>query len=117
MKRKGQAILEYTTLIVIVAMALLAMQVYFKRGLQGKLRGNADDLSGAGVYAPAATNSFSTITKDIEEETSSYTIKDDGAAGDLNERSVSKSSAAINQTTERDEEVLPLGAKTQGAVE
>jgi len=42
--RKGQSTLEYSVLIAIVVAALLAMQIYMKRGVQGKLRAAADDI-------------------------------------------------------------------------
>lgn len=42
--RKGQMFLEYTVLIAILAAALLGMQIYLKRGVQGKYRQIGDDL-------------------------------------------------------------------------
>jgi len=44
MKRKGQSTLEYAILIAIIVAALLAMQIYIKRGIQGKLRSSADSI-------------------------------------------------------------------------
>jgi len=41
---KGQSILEYAMIIAVVVGALLAMQIYMKRGLQGKLRESADQI-------------------------------------------------------------------------
>ena len=42
--RKAQSTLEYAALIAVVVGALVAMQVYLKRGIEGKLRSNADDI-------------------------------------------------------------------------
>ena len=42
--RRGQGTLEYVVLIVVVVTALLAMQLYMKRGVQGKLRSSTDDI-------------------------------------------------------------------------
>ena len=43
---KGQSTLEYALIIAVIVGALLAMQVYFKRGVQGKLREATDDIGG-----------------------------------------------------------------------
>src|SRR3989338_10983536 len=42
--RQGQTILEYIVLIIIVLGALLAIQFYFKRGLQGRWKAAMDDM-------------------------------------------------------------------------
>lgn len=43
-KPKGQSTLETAVLIIIVMGALLSIQVYIKRGLQGRLAKSADDI-------------------------------------------------------------------------
>ena len=43
-KIKGQSTLEYAVLIIIIIGALLSIQVYIKRGLQGRLKSSADDI-------------------------------------------------------------------------
>lgn len=43
-KYNGQTTLEYALMIVVVIIALLAIQIYMKRGVQGKLRESADQL-------------------------------------------------------------------------
>jgi len=43
-KMKGQSTLEYAVLIIIVIGALLSIQVYIKRGIQGRLRSASDDI-------------------------------------------------------------------------
>ena len=42
--QKGQSILEYAILVVVVVGALLAMQWYMKGGYQGRLRSASDDI-------------------------------------------------------------------------
>lgn len=42
--KKGQTALEYIVLVIIVIGALLAIQYYFKRGLQGRWKAAVDDL-------------------------------------------------------------------------
>jgi hypothetical protein len=43
-KIKGQSTLEYAVLIIIVIGALLSIQVYIKRGIQGRLKSASDDI-------------------------------------------------------------------------
>ena len=43
-RRKGQSTLEYAILIIIIIGALLSIQVYIKRGIQGRLKSAADDI-------------------------------------------------------------------------
>lgn len=43
-KKKGQSTLEYAVLIIIVIGALLSIQVYIKRGVQGRLKSATDDI-------------------------------------------------------------------------
>lgn len=43
-KRKGQSTLEYAVLIIIIIGALLSIQVYIKRGVQGRLKQATDDV-------------------------------------------------------------------------
>lgn len=55
-KDGGQSIIEYTMFIAVVVLALLAMQVYLKRGLQGKIKDMADQVSTV-LYNPNTTES------------------------------------------------------------
>jgi len=57
----GQTIIEYATFIVVVVLALLAMQVYVKRGVQGKIKDMADQISPT-LYNPNTTTSDYTTT-------------------------------------------------------
>lgn len=41
---KGQSTLEYAMIIAVVVGALLAIQIYMKRGLQGRLRESSDQI-------------------------------------------------------------------------
>jgi len=53
-RQKGQSTLEYAVLIVIIIAALLAMNVYVKRGLQGRLKSSADDIGDQ--FSPGTSN-------------------------------------------------------------
>lgn len=59
-KRKGQSTLEYAVLIVIIIAALLAMNQYIKRGLQGRLKSSTDDIGDQ--FSPGNTNFSRTVT-------------------------------------------------------
>ncbi len=53
-REKGQSTLEYAVLIVIIIAALLAMNQYIKRGLQGRLKSATDDVGDQ--FSPGNTN-------------------------------------------------------------
>jgi uncharacterized protein (UPF0333 family) len=55
MYKKGQSTLEYAIIIAVVVAALLAMQIYMKRGVQGKMKQSTDDI-GAQFEANATSN-------------------------------------------------------------
>jgi len=44
LKENGQSTLEYAVLIVVIIAALIAMQVYLKRGIQGRMRESTDQI-------------------------------------------------------------------------
>ncbi len=54
MRRRGQTTLEYIVVIVILLGALLAMQTYIKRGLQGRMKSSVDELGDQ--YDPRVAN-------------------------------------------------------------
>lgn len=58
--RKGQSTLEYGILIAVVVGALIAMSIYMKRGLQGRLKSSSDDVGEQ--YSPGYTTSNYTTT-------------------------------------------------------
>ena len=57
---KGQSTLEYSILIIIIIGALLSIQVYIKRGIQGRLKSATDDI---GIqFSPGNQNAITTTT-------------------------------------------------------
>ncbi|MDD5196839.1 MAG: hypothetical protein WC937_02710 [Candidatus Omnitrophota bacterium] len=74
--QKAQSTLEYAIVIFSVIAALLAMQVYMRRGLQGKMRSTADELS-VQQYEPKNTVSDITTTQISDITTNSETVEDD----------------------------------------
>lgn len=95
MKRKAQSTIEYMVLFIIIVGALIATQVYIKRGMQGRLKGYAGELSQGDFYSPGATGSLSVVTTNIEETTSSH-----------DKKNITESK--INRLTNQEEETLPF---------
>jgi uncharacterized protein (UPF0333 family) len=60
-QKRGQSILEYSVLIVVIIGALLTIQVYIKRGVQGRLKSAADDIGDQ--YSEGNTNSIQTTIR------------------------------------------------------
>ena len=59
-RKRGQSTLEYAVLIIIIIGALLSIQVYIKRGVQGRLKGAADDIGDQ--FSVGNTNIVQTTT-------------------------------------------------------
>jgi len=53
--RKGQTILEYTVILIVMFGVLIAMQNYIKRGIQGRWKSATDDFGDQ--YDPTSVNS------------------------------------------------------------
>jgi len=64
--KRAQSILEYSVLIAIIVAALIAMQVYIKRGIQGRLRSATDDIGEQ--FSPGYTT-FTYTTKTTAKST------------------------------------------------
>jgi len=103
MNKKAQSIIEYIVLICISVAALASMIVYVRRSVQGKIRGQVNDLSGGAYYSPGATTADITITRHTEESNSSWTDHNSGNIGDLKK---SLSTISITQTVNRSESNL-----------
>ncbi len=66
--QKGQSTLEYAALFAVVVGAIIAGQVYFKRGVQGKLKSSADQVGDQ--YSFGATG---TITQNMASNSNEIT--------------------------------------------
>ena len=64
-RRKGQSTLEYVILVGFIIAALIAMAIYMKRGVQGKLRESTDQIGEQ--YEAGATTSLYTVGTDIQQ--------------------------------------------------
>lgn len=71
---KAQSVLEYAIVIVCLVAALIAMQIYIKRSMQGRLRETADSLGTQ--YDPQNTTSDITMSQNSEVETEVETTED-----------------------------------------
>ncbi len=91
--RKAQSTLEFAIVIFAVVAALLAMQVYVRRGLQGKLRSSGDEFS-VQQYEPGKMTSDVTTTQQSDITTTSVTTEDD-------ERYTTNTTTNINSQTDR----------------
>lgn len=74
--KKGQSVLEFSVLIVIVVGAFIAMQFYVKRGIQGRWKTSIDDFGDQ--YDPRFTNSNVVYKMLGNSSTQIRTIKDTG---------------------------------------
>jgi hypothetical protein len=75
MKKNGQALLEYTVLITCFIAALIAMQIYIKRGFSGRLKDTADSLGDQ--YDPKDTDSDFTTSLDSNVNTLTKMVPED----------------------------------------
>lgn len=68
LNKKGQNTLEYAIVIAVIVSALIVMQIYIKRGFQGKLRSSTDNIGEQ--YSPTiTTGSYTTTTGSTSGET------------------------------------------------
>ena len=66
--KKAQSTLEYAILIIIVIGALLTIQIYIKRGVQGRLKQATDDIGAQ--FSPGNTNFHKTVSTNSRTEES-----------------------------------------------
>lgn len=79
-KKSGQSTAEYAIVIGLVIAAAVAMQIYVKRGLQGKIRDAVDFTQNTGTvnignqqYEPYYSNQALTSTRSAQESTNVQT--------------------------------------------
>jgi hypothetical protein len=102
-KRKGQNIAEYSILIALVIAAAVGMQLYIKRGLQGRIADATDTTSNLSLGDDATLDTLVLKTKQYEPyyTNSSSDVK---SYRGLNETYASKgytNRSMINETTTR----------------
>ncbi|MFH0763269.1 MAG: hypothetical protein V1925_05220 [Candidatus Omnitrophota bacterium] len=107
MNSRAQTSFEYMVMIALLVAALAAMTVYVKRGLQGRMRGAADQLSSEATYVPGGTSALTTTNRIIEEKTHTRIDRTDPD----NSKSITDATAHIEQSTSRQEETQGPGGK------
>jgi len=77
-KKRAQSTLEYAVLIGVIVAGLIAMQVYLKRGFQGKLKEGADSMgeqfSPGYTTSKYATQSLTNSTETLQNEVTTTEI-------------------------------------------
>ena len=77
LSKRAQSTLEYAVVIAIIAAALIAMQVYIKRGIQGRMKQASDDVGSQ--FSPGYTNITTVTTSNVKSFENVYQT---GNAGD-----------------------------------
>ncbi|MEI8012178.1 MAG: hypothetical protein WCI27_06830 [Candidatus Omnitrophota bacterium] len=80
--RRGQSVLEYAILMVIIIAALLTLQTYIKRGIQGRLKQATDDVGDQYTTATPANFYKSVKTRSSTQENSLKGINNTGLMED-----------------------------------
>jgi hypothetical protein len=70
-KNKGQSTLEFAVLVVCIVAAAVAMGVYIKRGVQGRIRQSADEIGT--LYSPGNTSGGSIRNFSRQTQVKTYT--------------------------------------------
>lgn len=76
-RQRGQSTLEYAILIIIIIAALLTIQNYIKRGVQGRLKSASDDIGDQ--FSPGNTNMV-VAERSRSHERQLFGLKADGTA-------------------------------------
>ena len=105
-KMKGQSTLEYAVLVVIIIGALLTIQTYIKRGVQGRLKSSSDDIGDQ--FSPGNTNATKTTkthsqTQELFGQDASGTVKQGASESKLSVPELTntqENSAIVNSTQE-----------------
>ncbi len=86
--KRAQSALEYAVVLAVIAGALIAMQIYMKRGIEGRFRSSTDDI-GEQFDAKKADYSYTTTrnatTKDETDDgiTSTFMGEDSKGANEV----------------------------------
>ncbi|RJP27421.1 MAG: hypothetical protein C4533_08170 [Candidatus Omnitrophota bacterium] len=104
LSRKGQSTYEFALVVIVLVAALISMQVYIKRAVQGRLKDSIQQ-SGEDFYAPRETTGTTVTQTTIEESRESELqpgimfIGDDIQYGHTN--------TVTEEHTESREDILP----------
>ena len=96
-KRKGQSTLEYAMIIMVLAAGIIAMQVYMKRSIQGKLRESTDSI-GKQYSAGSTTSKVTTEKKEASKTKETFGLDASGNSSQGVSRYEIISASDIEQT-------------------
>jgi len=87
--RRGQSALEYGVLLTIIVAAIIVMQVYIKRGIQGRFKESADDIGeqfdpGHQVYE-SYVKSNSTVHETVDRDGTTRQALEDRHGNEVNQ--------------------------------
>lgn len=97
-KSKAQSVLEYVILLAVIVGALVVMQIYIKRGVQGRLREASDDIGEQFDPKHQDYTSTSLSTSTIHETTTKEGLTTQ-ATEDLNSAEVKQKTLRWGKTT------------------
>ncbi len=81
--RKGQSALEYSVLLAIIVAAIVVMQIYIKRGVQGRLREATDDIGEQYDPGHQTYERFSDSTSYVKEATTTDGVTSQAIVQDM----------------------------------
>ena len=97
-QKRGQSTLEYAVLIVVIIGALLTIQVYIKRGVQGRLKSAADDIGDQ--YSDGNTNVIkTTVTNSSTQEMFNAGVSSTVLTGNGERTNTTENSVIVNTSS------------------
>ncbi|MFA4888095.1 MAG: hypothetical protein WC628_00770 [Candidatus Omnitrophota bacterium] len=108
MRKRAQTTLEYAVIFAVIAAALITMSVYMKRGIQGRLRSNIEQLNEGAFYSPGITNGTITTRTKSTERSDAHNIPFNLTNNETGSDTITNTNSLIHIETEREEEVEPF---------
>ena len=96
MNRKGQSTIEVVVLFVIIASAVFLMRVYIQRGLQGKIKENADKIGTPWSYQANSPDTKTYYQYTHTERTTTEDTYNTGVSNTVYQRYFSQQNSTTN---------------------
>ena len=95
---QGQSFLEYSLLMIIIVAVFITMQMYVKRGIQGRWKSSVDEFGDQ--YDPRTANSFVNYSTNSSSNTYVFTVPDNnGSYSTVRVDSTNSVESKADQTT------------------
>ena len=101
LNRRGQGAFEIMLLIIVVLGALLAMNIYMKRGIMGKLRESTDQMGEQFSAQYSDVNILTTYTSNRDETLETDGLSKSAIKGDENQTRSGHEAVSANLTAEK----------------